>query len=60
MQSLQKKKTEQSIQMQLLATQSIPIQSDEQAVKLRADELCPTVISYASNANVLIIQVYNP
>lgn len=34
-----RKKAEQSIQMQLLAMQSIPMQSDVQAVKLRADEL---------------------
>lgn len=35
----QRKKAEQSIQMQLLAMQSIPMQSDVQAMKLRADEL---------------------
>ena len=34
-----RKKAEQSIQMQLLAMQSIPMQSDEQAVKLRSGEL---------------------
>ena len=37
--SYKRKKAEQSIQMQLLAMQSIPMQSDEQAVKLRSGEL---------------------
>ena len=54
---IKRKKAEQSIQMQLLAMQSIPMQSDVQAVKQ-----CKQM-SYLSNCNQLYKQckcAYNP